>query len=93
VATRYYHLSRFARGLKVGKVVKQREVIGYVGSTGLSTGPHLHFSVTKNGVFVDPNKMQINRDAPVTDRAAFAAAVKPRLAWLRELDPRKLVRN
>jgi murein DD-endopeptidase MepM/ murein hydrolase activator NlpD len=93
VATRYYHLSRFARGMKVGRVVKQREVIGYVGSTGLSTGPHLHFSVTKNGAFVDPNKMQINRDAPVSEPAAFAAAIKPRVAWLRELDPRKLVRN
>ena len=93
VATRYYHLSRFARGMKVGKIVKQKEVIGYVGTTGLSTDPHLHFSVTKNGAFVDPNKMQINRDAPVSEPAAFAASIKPRVVWLRELDPRKLVRN
>ena len=93
VTTRYYHLSRFARGMKAGKIVKQREVIGYVGTTGLSTGPHLHFSVTKNGAYVDPNKMQINRDAPVSDPAGFTAAIKPRVAWLRELDPRKLVRN
>jgi murein DD-endopeptidase MepM/ murein hydrolase activator NlpD len=49
LSTRYYHLSRYARGLHVGQQVKQKEVIGFVGMTGLATGPHLHFSVTKNG--------------------------------------------
>src|SRR5204862_457700 len=48
LTTRYYHLSRYARGLHVGQAVRQKDVIGYVGTTGLSTGPHLHFSVTKN---------------------------------------------
>jgi murein DD-endopeptidase MepM/ murein hydrolase activator NlpD len=87
LATRYYHLSRFAKGLKAGQTVKQKEVIGYVGTTGLSTGPHLHFSVTKNGAFVDPSKMQVLREAPVANRAAYLAAIKARVAQLKTLPP------
>jgi len=93
LTTRYYHLSRFARGMKAGKVVKQKDVIGFVGTTGLSTGPHLHFSVTKNGAFVDPGKVQINRDAPVAEPAAYQAAIRPRVAALRALDAAPLARN
>lgn len=85
--TRYYHLSKFARGLHAGMQVKQKDVIGFVGTTGLSTGPHLHFSVTKNGAFVDPSKLQVNRDAPVADRAAFMAATRPRLATMNAIQP------
>jgi murein DD-endopeptidase MepM/ murein hydrolase activator NlpD len=87
IATRYYHLSRFAKGLTAGKLVNQKEVIGYVGTTGLSTGPHLHFSVTRNGAFVDPSKLQISREAPVANRAAFFEAIKPRIAALKALAP------
>lgn len=50
----YAHLSRFASGLSRGDSVTQRQVIGYVGSTGRSTGPHLHFGLKRNGRFVDP---------------------------------------
>src|SRR5690606_30707078 len=50
----YAHLSRFASGLSRGDAVTQRQVIGYVGSTGRSTGPHLHFGLKRNGRFVDP---------------------------------------
>lgn len=52
--TTYMHLSRFAKGIKVGSKVKQKEVIGYVGSTGLSTGPHLDFRVYENGKPINP---------------------------------------
>jgi murein DD-endopeptidase MepM/ murein hydrolase activator NlpD len=81
--TRYYHLSRFASGMRAGRQVRQKELIGYVGTTGLSTGPHLHFSVTRNGAFVDPLKLAAVREAPVADRAAFLAAIKQRLAGTR----------
>jgi len=93
LSTRYYHLSRFARGMKVGKLVRQKDVIGFVGTTGLSTGPHLHFSVTKNGAFVDPSKVQVNRDAPVSEPAAYQATIRPRIAALRALDTSPLARN
>lgn len=51
--TAYAHLSRYARGLKNGSRVKQGQIIAYVGSTGASTGPHLHYEVIKNGTHVD----------------------------------------
>lgn len=84
-ATRYYHLSRFAGGLKAGKTVKQKEVIGYVGTTGLSTGPHLHFSLTQGGVFVDPSKVPMTREAPVADKAGFVSAIRPHLVRFKSL--------
>ncbi len=52
--TLYAHLSKFAKGVNVGTVVRQGQIIGYAGSTGLSTGPHLHYEVIKNGVHVNP---------------------------------------
>ncbi len=56
-STAYLHLSRYAKGLKAGQRVRQGEVIGYVGSTGRSTGPHLDFRVWKNGSPINPLKM------------------------------------
>lgn len=56
-STAYLHLSKYAKGLKAGQRVRQGEVIGYVGSTGRSTGPHLDFRVWKNGSPINPLKM------------------------------------
>ncbi len=55
--TLYAHMSRYRGGLKVGSWVKQGQHIGYVGSTGMSTGPHLHFGLYKNGRAINPDKI------------------------------------
>ena len=57
--TIYAHMSKFARGIKEGKKVKQGQIIGYVGSTGLSTGPHLHYEVVVNGKKVNSQKLKL----------------------------------
>ena len=64
--TTYMHLSRFAKGLKVGDMVAQKEVIGYVGSTGLSTGPHLDFRVYENGKPINPLTIKSQPKKPIS---------------------------
>ncbi|MEL6182499.1 MAG: M23 family metallopeptidase, partial [Myxococcota bacterium] len=80
----YAHLLRFGRGIKKGSKVRQSTVIGYVGSTGRSTGPHLHLGVKQNGQFKDPLKIQSTRSI-----ALEGAELKKHKRWVRELD-RKL---
>ena len=73
LTTGYAHLSRFAPHLEVGDRIDARQLIGYVGSTGRSTGPHLHFSAKRNGVFIDPLSLKLDgmRVLPKTERDDF----------------------
>lgn len=88
--TRYYHLQKFARGLSEGQYVKQKQIIGYVGTTGLSTGPHLHFGLTQNGAFVDPLKVKGMRDRPVGRRAAYLSTIAQAKTQMDGVQPAKL---
>lgn len=73
--TGYLHLSRFAQGMRTGKYVEQGDLIGYVGSTGVSTGPHLDFRVWRKGSPIDPLKMTQEPGEPIADslKTAYAA--------------------
>lgn len=75
--TAYGHMSAFARGMDVGTRVRQGQVIGFVGSTGLSTGAHLHYEIIINSRFVDPMKVKLPRGR-VLDGPTLAAFEKER---------------
>ncbi len=97
ISTAYGHMSRFAPGLRVGSHVKQGEVIGYVGMTGLATGPHLHYEFRVDGVQRNPQTVTLPKPEPLpaAQMAKFkATVVKPELARLEQIDQRiKLARN
>lgn len=82
----YLHLSGFARGIRRGARVTQGDVIGYVGSTGLATGPHLHYHFWKFGDPIDSRDLELPPAEPVypqyrADFEALVAALQPRLEW------------
>ncbi|MEZ5854103.1 MAG: M23 family metallopeptidase [Hyphomicrobiaceae bacterium] len=66
--TAYGHMRSFASGIQAGTRVRQGQVIGYIGSTGLSSGPHVHYEVLVNGRFVDPLSIQVPREKRLTGR-------------------------
>lgn len=67
--TAYGHMLKFATGVSPGVKVRQGQIIGYVGSTGLSSGPHVHYEVLVNNSFVDPNSIQVPRERQLEGRA------------------------
>lgn len=83
-STLYAHLNRFARGIKAGAKVKQGEVIGYVGQTGLATGPHLHYEFLVNGVHRNPLTVALPHAEPLPAqfRPAFLTLAEQRVAEL-----------
>ncbi len=85
--TYYAHLSSFAKGMRKGKRVGQKQLIGRVGTTGRSTGPHLHLGVKRNGRWQDPQRLKIRRSNPIPPAQlpafrAHAEAQRTRLAAL-----------
>jgi len=83
-STLYGHLSRFPKGIHVGQRVQQGELIGYVGMTGLATGPHLHYEFRINGVHQNPLRLALPPGPPITGelRPAFEQARAPLLERL-----------
>jgi len=83
-STVYGHLSSFAAGLHRGRKVKQGDVIGYVGMTGLATGPHLHYEFRINGEQRDPIKVAVPEGPPITPqlKPMFDTAVEPLVSQL-----------
>ena len=80
MTSHYAHLASFAKGLKVGDRVSQKEIIGYVGSTGLSTGPHVCFRVKRDGTYIDPMKISGPAGDPVAiSRQAVFRSVRDQL--------------
>ena len=86
-------MSRFARGLSSGDRISQGEIIGYVGMTGLATGPHLHYEYLSRGVHMDPQKVALPTDIPVppAQMARFREAAAPLLVSLATGDVSALV--
>lgn len=91
--TLYSHLSRYAKGIKIGKQIEQGQTIGYVGMTGLATGPHLHYEFRINGTHRNPLTVQL----PKTDRipsqlmSAFQQKTEPLLTQLHNMQNQVMV--
>lgn len=87
--TQYLHMTKFAKGIKKGTIVKQGDVIGYVGSTGLATGPHVCYRFWKNGKQVDPYKQDLPEAEPI--KKEYELEYKQHIkGWKERLDHIKL---
>ncbi|MCP1646455.1 murein DD-endopeptidase MepM/ murein hydrolase activator NlpD [Pseudomonas citronellolis] len=93
--TVYGHMSRFAKGIRSGVAVKQGQIIGYVGMTGLATGPHLHYEFHVNGQYVDPLSAKLPMADPLAgpDRKRFLAQTQPLMARMDQEKPTSLAMN
>lgn len=83
-STLYAHLNKYGRGIRSGKKVRQGQVIGYIGSSGMATGPHLHYEFRVNGVHKNPLTVKLPRVLPIaeTQKTAFETATQPLLQKL-----------
>lgn len=91
-STLYAHLSGYKKGLEHGSSVEQGEVIGYVGATGLATGPHLHYEFRVNGEHRDPMNFDPPKAAPIDDRyrETFLARARERIAQIADMRPERV---
>jgi len=90
--TLYAHMSNFKKGLTVGNHVKQGDVIGYVGQSGLATGPHLHYEFHVDGLYRDPDSVKIPHSMPISNAllADFNAQTQPFFAQLVQVKAKSL---
>jgi murein DD-endopeptidase MepM/ murein hydrolase activator NlpD len=91
--TLYAHMSNFKKGLAVNDHVKQGDVIGYVGQTGLATGPHLHYEFHVDGIYRDPETVKIPHSMPISNSllADFKAQTQPYYAQLVQAKAKSLL--
>ncbi|SFB57009.1 peptidoglycan DD-metalloendopeptidase family protein [Azotobacter beijerinckii] len=84
--TLYAHMQGFAKGLRTGSTVKQGQIIGYIGTTGLSTGPHLHYEFQINGTHVDPLSQKLPMADPIArgERQRFLQQTQPLMAQMNQ---------
>lgn len=87
--TLYAHMNNYKRGLRTGKRIKQGQIIGYVGSTGLATGPHLHYEFYLNGAVRNPVTVKLPKakSIPKSERQRFEATTKLQVAALQQTEP------
>lgn len=90
--TLYAHLSNFRKGLQVGNHVKQGDVIGYVGQTGLATGPHLHYEFHVDGIYRNPETVKLPNSLPISENllADFKSQTQPFLSQLNQIKAKSL---
>ena len=87
-STRYCHLEKFHPGIKKGKKVSQGETVGYVGSTGLATGPHLHYEFKIGNKHIDPVKLKLPSAEPIREnlKSDFDTLIKNNIIMLKKLE-------